>query len=75
MSCYFRHIKDVLAEAGIEVTPQNKKKVDQAIHSLMDIEYKQCSPTWKKLKERILSDEQEKKEFTARLKQLLEQGS
>lgn len=25
MSCYFRHMKDVLKEAGIEVTRENKK--------------------------------------------------
>ena len=37
MSCYFRHLKDVLSEAGIEVTPANKKQIDQAIKEL---EYK-----------------------------------
>ncbi len=26
MSCYFRHMKEVLAEAGIEVTPASKKQ-------------------------------------------------
>ena len=26
MSCYFRHMKDVLEEAGIDVTPKNKKR-------------------------------------------------
>ena len=32
MSCYLRHMKDILEEAGIEVTPANKKQIDQAIH-------------------------------------------
>lgn len=32
MSCYFRYMKDVLKEAGVAVTPKNKKEIDQAIH-------------------------------------------
>ncbi len=32
MSCYFRHLKGVMAEAGVEVTPANKKDVDRALH-------------------------------------------
>ena len=56
MSCYFRYMKDVLADAGIEVTKENKKMVDQAIHELVAVEYKDCSPTWKQVKE-MLADE------------------
>ena len=47
MSCYFRHLKEELAEAGITVTPQNKKAVDRAIHGLVEIDYKDCPRTWK----------------------------
>ena len=32
MSCYFRQLKDILAEAGVEVTPGNRKEIDRAIH-------------------------------------------
>lgn len=39
MSCYFRHIKDILQEAGIEVTAANKKDVDRAIHRLVGTPY------------------------------------
>jgi hypothetical protein len=42
MSCYFRHMKDVLDEAGIEVTKENKKDIDRIIHGLVDVEYKNC---------------------------------
>ena len=32
MSCYFRHMKNILDEAGIQVTLSNKKEIDQAFH-------------------------------------------
>ncbi len=68
MSCYFRHMKDVLAEAGIEITPENKKKVDQAIHKLVAEEYKNCSPTWKAVKTHIKNDETARAQFIQKLK-------
>lgn len=50
MSCYFRHIKDILDEAGIEVA------------------YKDCTATWRKLKQQIMGDEQKKQDFIRELK-------
>jgi hypothetical protein len=50
MSCYFRHLKDVLAEAGIEVTAANKKDVDRALHEIVRVEYKDCPNAWKNVK-------------------------
>jgi len=66
MSCYFRHIKDIFAEAGIEITPANKKKVDQIIHQMVGEEYKKCSKTWSKVKELIGVDASQA-EFIAKL--------
>jgi hypothetical protein len=71
MSCYFRHLKDIISETGIEITPENRKQVDQAIHHIMDVEYQQCPTTWKKLKEQVLNDTQKKKDFISKLKQAL----
>lgn len=50
MSCYFRHMGEILKEAGLKVTPENKKMVDQLIHRLVRVEYKNCSDTWKRVK-------------------------
>jgi len=72
MSCYFRHMKDVLEEAGIEVTKENKKTVDRVLHNLVDVEYKDCSPTWKKIKEHIKGDARERDLFIRRLKERLQ---
>ena len=74
MSCYFRHMKDVLEEAGIEVTKENKKDVDRIIHGLVDVEYKNCSPAWKAVKEHIRSDEKARERFIGRLKKELGAG-
>ena len=67
MSCYFRHIKDILAEAGIEVTPGNKKQIDRAIHQAVGVDYKDCPATWKRLKQEIMTDEQKRQDFIKKL--------
>lgn len=67
MSCYFRHLKDILNEAGIKITPANRKQIDQAIHRLVDVSYRDCPVTWKKLKQDILGDEQKRRDFTKKL--------
>ena len=68
MSCYFRHIKDVLKEAGIMVSPQNKKQIDQAIHQIVEVQYKKCMPDcWSEVKKR-LEDEKGRKTFISLLK-------
>jgi hypothetical protein len=56
MSCYFRHLKDVLAEAGVEVTPANKGDVDQALHEIAGVAYRDCPSAWKNLKRQMAND-------------------
>ena len=53
MTCYFRHMKDIFAEVGVEPTKENKKDLDRKIHGLLGVEYKNCSSTWKLVKERL----------------------
>ncbi len=47
----------IFAELGVEVTPENKRNIDQAIHKLLGVEYKNCSATWKEIKKRKEEDE------------------
>ena len=68
MSCYLRHVKDILAEAGIEVTPVNKKQIDQAIHEAVDVAYKDCPATWRALKQQITGDAEKRRDFIEKLK-------
>ena len=56
MSCYFRHLKDLLAEAGVEVTPANKKQVDQALHEMVGVAHKDCPNAWKNLKRQMANE-------------------
>jgi len=71
MSCYFRHLKDILAEAGVEVTPGNKRQIDQAIHKIVGIEYKDCPVAWKALKLQIMGDDQKRRDFVKKFKDAL----
>lgn len=68
MSCYFRHLKDILEEAHIVVSPQNKKQIDEAFHKIVGVDYKECPATQKKLKQEWLNDENKRKELVEKLK-------
>lgn len=71
MSCYLRHLKETLAEAGIELTAANKRQIDQAIHKIVGVEYKNCPFAWKALKQQIMNDEKTRQEFVKNLKAAL----
>jgi hypothetical protein len=57
MTCYFRHLTEVFKKAGIEVTPQNKRQIDQIIHRIVGVDYKDCPATWRQVKTRLKQDE------------------
>jgi hypothetical protein len=71
MSCYFRHMKDILEAAGVVVTKENKTQIDRIIHNLVNVEYKNCPTTWKAVKERIRGDEETKRRFIIMVKEEL----
>ena len=68
MSCYFRHLNDIFDEAGIKVTPANRKQVDQAIHRIVEVDYKECPAAWKNIKQDIMGDKERRREFIQKLK-------
>ncbi len=69
MSCYFRHLRDIFDEAGIEVNSGNRRQIDQAVHQMVGTEYKDCSGTWKKVKQQITASEQSRQDFLAKLRE------
>lgn len=71
MSCYLRHLKEVLGDAGIEVTAENRKQVDRAIHEIVNTTYKDCPGTWKEVKKKLATSEAEKRDFVKELKAAL----
>ena len=68
MSCYFRHLNEIFTEAGINITPGNKKQIDEAIHQLVGANYKDYPGTWRKIKQEIMGDEKKRQEFIVKLK-------
>jgi predicted Fe-Mo cluster-binding NifX family protein len=68
MSCYFRHLKEIFDEAGIKVTSGNRKQIDQAIHQLVGVTYKECPHAWKTLKQQIIDNEPRRQELVKKLK-------
>lgn len=68
MSCYLRHMKDVLDKAGIVVTPDNRRQVDQAVHKAVGVAYKDCPTTWKKVKQDIKGDEDKRRALIEQIK-------
>lgn len=59
MTCYFRHMKNIFIEIGVEPTKENKKAIDRKIHELLGVEYKNCSTTWKQVKERLAENRED----------------
>ena len=72
MSCYFRHPQEIFDSSGTKVTKDNRKKIDEAIHKLLKVKYKDCPQTWKEIKEKILMDEKKKNVFADKLKKMLD---
>ena len=59
-------------EAGIEVTKENRQKIDSVIHDLVGVGYKNCPATWKEVKKRIAENEES---FVSELKETLTKHS
>jgi hypothetical protein len=49
-------MKNIFNEIGVEPTKENKKEMDRKIHSILGVEYKNCSSTWKLVKTRLADD-------------------
>ena len=58
MTCYFRHLQEVFQKAGIEVTKDNKREIDEVIHGIVGVEYKNCPAAWREVKKRLAEDEE-----------------
>jgi hypothetical protein len=65
MTCYFRHLGSVFKKAGVEVTSENRKQLDQIIQDLVGANHKNCPETWREVKKRIIENQDD---FAAKLK-------
>jgi len=66
MTCYFRALGKVFQKAGIEVTRENRRKIDAVIQHIVGTEGEHCPATWREVKKRLAEDENG---FTLKLKE------
>ena len=71
MTCW-KWFNSVLKEAGVEMTPANREKVDAAIHEYIGEQssYGHCSVDWKKARKEINESPKMRKELVEKLKVL-----
>jgi len=69
MGCW-KWFNSILKEAGIEVTDENKEKVDEVIHQYIGEQssYGRCSADWRKARKEVQADEHMKRELVERLR-------
>ncbi len=72
MGCW-RWFNRILNEAGIEVTDDNKEKIDEVIHEVIGktSKYERCSGDWRKVGKQIKADENEKRKLIEKLRAVL----
>jgi hypothetical protein len=63
----------ILKEAGVEVTSQNKERIDGVIHKYVGEQssFGRCSADWRKARKEIQEDAQMKKELIEKLQALV----
>jgi hypothetical protein len=71
MSCYLRHMKEVLDAAGIKITADNRKEVDKTFHEIVGVIYKNCPATWRKLKQELAGDDAKREKLVQKLKRAM----
>jgi hypothetical protein len=58
MTCYFKNsrMKELFEEIDIEVTKENRAKVDEVIHEMLSVDYPNCAAAWKMVRKKLKID-------------------
>ncbi len=72
MGCW-KWFNSILKEARIEVTDENRDKIDEVIHKYIGEQsrYGRCSADWKKARKEIKADEEMSKELIEKLQSIV----
>ena len=72
MSCYLRHMSDIIAEAGIENTKENRKKIDCYLKEKYNLpqHVSSCPDVWKFYIKPLINDEKSKTELITEIRRL-----
>ncbi|MGY5872806.1 MAG: hypothetical protein RTV72_11210 [Candidatus Thorarchaeota archaeon] len=73
MTKYFKNQRmiQLFSELGIEVTKENRNKVDEVIHDMLSVDYPNGAAAWKMVRKKL--DGEDPDGFKQRLKTVLEQ--
>lgn len=58
MTSYFKNsrMKELFDEIGIEITKDNRDKVDEVIHDMLSVDYPNSAAAWKMVRKKLSSD-------------------
>jgi hypothetical protein len=58
MTCYFKNSRmtELFDEIGVEVTKENMKRIDEIIHDILSVEYRNCAAAWKLVQRKLADD-------------------
>lgn len=71
MTSYFKNsrMKELFEEIGIEITKENRDKVDELIHDMLSVDYPNSAAAWKMVRKKLSSEDADG--FKQRLKTAL----
>jgi hypothetical protein len=49
-------MKELFSDIGIEVTKENRAKVDEIIHEMLSVDYPNCAAAWKMVRKKLAMD-------------------
>ncbi len=58
MTCYFKNsrMKELFSDIGIDVTKENREKVNEVIHEMLSVDYLNCAAAWKMVRKKLEVD-------------------
>ncbi|TFG30292.1 hypothetical protein EU527_14655 [Candidatus Thorarchaeota archaeon] len=59
-------MKELFEEIGVELTKENRDKIDELIHDMLSVDYPNSAAAWKMVRKKLSSDDAEG--FKQRLK-------
>jgi len=64
MTCYVKHLSEIMRRAGAENTYENKQLLDGIVREVLSMERNDCPEVWAKVKSIMFSgNAEEKKQF------------
>ena len=58
MTCYFKNSRmvDLFNALEVKVTKENRDAINEVIHEMLSVDYKNCAATWKLVRKRLKED-------------------